>query len=375
MRTPSLLATLLCCAAALLPAAHASASALEWQALANELRSAEQSVAWDSLTPSQHLRAKEALLQRALTAALTYYDAHPQDPYRWDAVLLADRVKPAFIRAILPDYDQHPSPANVVTDEAAKKASRQRVAALMAALEQAPDLPASVRSAREKKKLAHGFSTAGQPDKTTDWPALEARVDAFARDFPDGDDAVGIEMNFIRTLEKLRPAEVPARLQRAAQSQHPGVRRFAESRLRLEQARTEPLELAFTALDGRAVDLAALRGKVVLLDFWATWCGPCLAELPNVKAVYDRYHDRGFEIVGVALDREADRAKLTEFLRVNALPWPQYFDGRTWENTLARRFGVNAIPAAFLLGRDGRLVSDDVRGARLEVEVKRLLGL
>lgn len=375
MKTLALLSILLCGVASLLHAGHDSASALEWQALANELRSAEQSVNWDSLTPTQRLQAKEAVQQKALATALAYYDAHPTDPHRWDAVLLADRAKPAFIREILPGYDQHPIPANVVTDEAAKKASRQRVAALMTQLEQASDLPASVRSARERKKLAHAFSIAGQPDRTTDWSALAARVDSFARDFPAGDDAVGIEVNFIRTLEKWRPDQVATRLHHTAQSPHAGVRRFAESRLRLEQARTEPLALAFTALDGRTVDLAALRGKVVLLDFWATWCGPCLAELPNVKAAYERYHARGFEIVGVSLDREDDRAKLAEFLRSNAVPWPQYFDGRIWDNALARRFGVSAIPAAFLLGRDGRLVSDDVRGTRLEVEVKHLLGL
>lgn len=369
------LAALICLGNSLLPAQVNSPSPHDWDELAATLRAAEQSADPTGLSPSQRLRAKEAFQQRVLASALAYYEGHPTDPHRWDAVLLADRAKPAFIREILPDYDQHPTPANIVADEVAKKASRQQIASLMARLEQATDLPESVRSARESKKLFHAISVAGLPGNDTDWHALEARVDAFARDFPESEIAVGVEVNFLRALEKYRPETVTDRLQRAVRSPHAGVRSHAESRLRLAQARSEPLSLAFQALDGRQVDLATLRGKVVLIDFWATWCGPCLAELPNVKAVYDRYHARGFEIVGVSLDRESDRTKLIEFLRTHSLPWPQYFDGHTWDNNLAKRFGVTAIPATFLFGPDGRLASDNVRGERLDVEVKRLLGL
>ena len=152
----------------------------------------------------------------------------------------------------------------------------------------------------------------------------------------------------------------------------------------------KPLELAFTAVDGRPVDLKNLRGKVVLIDFWATWCGPCIAELPNVKRVYADYHDKGFEVIGISLENgkllpgdtpEQTAAKLaaakqvlTDFTAKEKMPWPQHFDGKFWKNELAVQFSIGSIPAMFLLDQEGRVVSTNARGPLLEQEVKRLLG-
>jgi thiol-disulfide isomerase/thioredoxin len=118
-------------------------------------------------------------------------------------------------------------------------------------------------------------------------------------------------------------------------------------------------EIQFTALDGREVDLAKLKGNVVLLDFWATWCGPCIAGIPELQEVYDKFHNRGFEVVGISLD--TDRTALEWFVKEKGLPWPQYFDGKGWDNTIAAKYGIHAVPTLWLVGRDGKVVDQSAR--------------
>ena len=129
----------------------------------------------------------------------------------------------------------------------------------------------------------------------------------------------------------------------------------------------------------------------MLIDFWATWCGPCKEEIPNVKKVYAAYHDKGFEVVGVSLEDgkllpkdtpEQTAAKLakarkvlTDFTTKEDMPWPQYFDGKFWKNEISTQYAISGIPAMFLLDQDGKVVSTNARGELLEKEVKRLLKL
>ena len=122
---------------------------------------------------------------------------------------------------------------------------------------------------------------------------------------------------------------------------------------------SKPLDLTFIGVDGQPVSLAALRGKVVLIDFWATWCPPCRGEVPNVVAVYQKYHDQGFEVIGISLDENKDA--LLAFTQQNGMTWPEYFDGRVWDNQVSSRFHVHLIPTMWLVGRDGMLVTKDGR--------------
>ncbi|MEM1441628.1 MAG: TlpA disulfide reductase family protein, partial [Verrucomicrobiota bacterium] len=125
----------------------------------------------------------------------------------------------------------------------------------------------------------------------------------------------------------------------------------------------DEMEFAFTDLDGEEVDLAMMTDKVILIDFWATWCAPCIAVLPELKEVYSEYQDQGFEVIGVSLDE--NREELTSFLTENEIEWPQYFDALGGENEIAQRFGIRKIPATFLVGKGGRIVAADLHGEEL----------
>lgn len=140
----------------------------------------------------------------------------------------------------------------------------------------------------------------------------------------------------------------------------------------LADLKSKPLDIKFTAVDGREVDLSKMNGKVVLIDFWATWCGPCVAEVPNVVKTYEKLHGKGFEIIGISLDKDNDKGKLESFTKEKNMTWAQYFDGKGWENDISTRYGIKSIPAMWLVNKKGMVVSTNARG-NLEAEVEKLL--
>jgi len=115
----------------------------------------------------------------------------------------------------------------------------------------------------------------------------------------------------------------------------------------------QPLNIRFTALDGREVDLASLKGKVVLVEFWATTCGGCVVEMPAVKEAFEKFHGKGFEVVAISLDDK--ESALRRFIKEKALPWPQHFDGKGWANKFAVQFGIFSIPTMWLVDMRGNL--------------------
>jgi peroxiredoxin len=130
-----------------------------------------------------------------------------------------------------------------------------------------------------------------------------------------------------------------------------------------------PLTFAFTAADGRTVDLAQLRGKVVLRDFWATWCQPCLRNIPELVRLHERYSSRGLQIIGISLDLEKER--MLSFANAHGMAWPQLFDPEGWAAGIA---GSRGIPLLYLVDKQGRVAAQGhPQELALEESIERLL--
>jgi len=131
-------------------------------------------------------------------------------------------------------------------------------------------------------------------------------------------------------------------------------------------------EIDLKTADGKNIKLSSLKGKVVLLDFWASWCGPCRMEMPNVVAAYNKYKDKGFTVYSVSLDKDANAWKNS--IKALGMTWEnQVSDLKFWQCEAAMRYGVNGIPAAFLLDKNGVIVATNLRGAALDQKIGELL--
>lgn len=123
--------------------------------------------------------------------------------------------------------------------------------------------------------------------------------------------------------------------------------------------------------DGKSLSLDQFKNKIVLIDFWATWCPPCVDEMPTIVKTYKKYHAQGFEIIGINLDY--DENKFSRFMEDNGMTWRQYFDGKGGQNKLARKYSIDSIPATFLVGTDGKIIAKNLRGSSLEEAVRKAL--
>ncbi len=176
------------------------------------------------------------------------------------------------------------------------------------------------------------------------------------------------EAIWARTLRDYPGPKIAASVERG--------RREAEMTRRKLGRVGQPFHLEFVdAIKGTRISMETLKGKVVVLDFWATWCGPCIAEMPRMKKLYAEYKDKGVEFIGVSLDETVEKGgldKLKDFVAANGIEWPQYYQGSR-NSEFSTSWGITGIPSVFLVDTDGNLVSVEARG-KLEEMIPKLLG-
>jgi len=237
---------------------------------------------------------------------------------------------------------------------------------------------AKTRSAREPVEARFELVTAialGLKDQ----PAADALVAEIEASAKTDDDkaavALGKAMQTRRSSGKPKP-ETVALLEAVAKT-WPSTAAGKKAAAKLMAANLGPgsAPVPFTAkdLDGKDVAPADYKGKVLLIDFWATWCGPCMAELPHVLEAYDQHHAAGFEILGISLDRANDEEKLRETIADKGMTWRHVFDGKHWQAEIAQLYDVSSIPFTVLVGKDGKVVATNLRGEKLGKAVKAAL--
>jgi thiol-disulfide isomerase/thioredoxin len=294
------------------------------------------------------------LTERA--AADAFVKAFPNDPRRWQAKMLSLRSGRQLRR---------------LGSDAAPLAADQLV---LNQIMSDPDAPVTVMgeaafmNAAEKTALL-------DPSKPETYIAFQNAAADFLAKFGDHPLAAQMRALQLRALATDPTPEGGDALQALAASKDPKIAGAANEmiahRLQIADLKKKPVNLKFTAVDGHPVDLANLRGKVVLVDFWASWCGPCMGEMPNVVATYQKLHPKGFEILGISLDQ--DKAKMEAALQKQGMTWAQYFDGEGWKNKISSAYGVGSIPASWLIDKKGMLRQTDLRGDALGEGVEKLL--
>ena len=304
----------------------------------------------------ESIQILQSWLSRQQTAAASFLKKYPDDAHRWDAKIVA-----LMTATQLQNFGGPPVDA---------AASMKEVEAVL----DAPDASPSAKSEAaylHVQFLAQGTDT----DKPETVARLQKGVSSFIDAYPDSKRAPEIAGMQMQLIGMGAVPDADAVLKKLAASKNEDIAAMAKSAIaqseKMASLKTKPLELKFTATDGKEFDIAKLRGKVVLIDFWASWCGPCIAEMPNVVATYKKLHDKGFEIVGISLDQEKEA--MEGALKKQGMTWTQYFDGQGWQNKISTSFGIESIPAAWLLDKKGMLRETDLRGEALAKGVEKLL--
>jgi len=260
-------------------------------------------------------------------------------------------------------------------DDIAKKHAKATAAEVEAYLKENPDAPDKTRA---HQLLLMSYNVTGETDKSV--AIFQEKFDALGSGADVNTLFLYSTTNSLYTLlvKAKRPEEASSVIDQAIKKaagnaqEEQLISGFKLLKAKLTTPKVgDSVAMKFTSLQGEEIDLTAMKGKVILIDFWATWCGPCIAELPHLQKAYAKYHDQGFEIIGVSLDKQADQAKLETFIKQKEMTWPQHFDGKGGNNEFAVKFGVSSIPSTYLIGKDGKVIATNLRGDALDKALEK----
>jgi thiol-disulfide isomerase/thioredoxin len=336
----SVLAVLLCSLAAAEPPRDAAAIVKEYQAI--KMPEVDRTKISDPAWVQSYIKERDAAVNKQNELALELFKADPNHPEaikfmsaRWNNMVM--RSPATALEEMDKFLKDHPDSKQKADILFARATALTRVPPTLGGSQLMDAIDDFIKADSKDERGAQLLSMA----------AMRAR---------DNDERVAIEKRIINDYPDSRSAK------------------FAKGAIRKAEGVGKPFDLSFTdAISGQPMSIKGLQGKVVVIDFWATWCGPCVAEMPKMKELYAHYKEQGVEFIGVSLDQpDGGLDKLKEFVKAQDIGWPQYYQGNGWESDFSLSWGINSIPAVFIVDASGNLYSTEARG-KLETLIPDLI--
>ena len=283
-----------------------------WEELVKSLQPPEVPPEWQTTPPSEAALAEFQRKQGALAgeAADKMRDFHTKYPTNEHAAEARDMERQLL----------------GVSAQIGNTNAQRRLLEMDEARLKDPSLPEDERLQIKVQALERSITERKDTNMAANLVALETGVRALQKEFPKRTEIPGLLLGVAEGwIDNAQPDKARKLAQEIAEAKPDAeILEAAQAILKKLDRIGKPLEIKFKAIDGREVDVQAMKGKVVLVDFWATWCGPCVAELPKVKALYEKLHPKGFEIVGISFDQE--KPALEKMVASEKMAWPQFFD-------------------------------------------------